>query len=84
MTELLAVLAAALAVAFGVSRADARRAKSRAIAAETRAAMAEQQADALAAIELARTKARQVGHNELAKMRETLRGHGRRDQLAKP
>lgn len=84
MIELLALLAAALGLAFGVSRADAKRAKARASAAEARAATAEKQAETMAQMELARSRARQAGQEELAKMRAALNKNGRRDQLSQP
>lgn len=61
-------------------RASAVRNKSFAEFMERRATSAEAQADAMARIEMARNRARQVGEQELKKIKAAL-NTGQRDQL---
>lgn len=83
MTEILLWLLALLGGLAGFNHVRANRASRRAADAEARARAAEQQADQLARMEIARNLARQAGEDELAKMRDALKA-GRRDQLEKP
>lgn len=84
MTEILVWLAALLGAWAGVNQIRIRRADRIAEDARNRARAAEQQAEQLARMEIARNRARQVGTDELAKMRAALNANGRRDQLSKP
>lgn len=76
-----AVVIAVLLVGF--FRASAVRNRSLADYHERRAKAAEAQADTLAKIEVARNRARTVGEEDLAKMKQALR-QGDRDQLEAP
>lgn len=77
LDQLIGGIAVIASVIAGLFYVRAKAANHRAEQAETRAARADAQAEALSKIELARNRARQVGEDELAKMKAQLAANDR-------